>query len=92
MKVSEITLDEIIKYLQMFNPIKVMFNDLVIYNDYDSEIEVEEGLYGEILPLVVVAPSRIKNFEKSIVTSINIDIVEFHHSIIRIQGEYIESK
>lgn len=92
MKVSTITLDEIIKYLQMFNPIKVVFNDLEIFNDYDSTTEIEEGLYGEVLPLVAVAPDRIQNFKKSIVTSINIDIVEFHHSIIRIQGEYIESK
>ena len=91
MKVSTITLDEIIKYLQMFNPVKVVFNDLEIFNDYDSTTEIEEGLYGETLPLVAVAPDRIRNFKKSIVTSINIDIVEFHHSIIRIQGEYIEN-
>lgn len=88
MKTSEITLDEVIKYLQFFNPVKVTFNDLVIYNDYDSTTEIEEDIYGEVLPLVAVAPARIQSYKKSIVMSVNIDIVDFHHATIHIQGEY----
>mgnify|MGYP003427614526 CR=1 FL=1 len=35
-------------------------------------------------------PDRIWQFDKYIATSINIEIVDFHHSIITIQGEYEE--
>jgi hypothetical protein len=89
---SEITLEEILAYINNFNPIKVTFNDLVLYNDYDSEIEIEDGVYGEMLPLLKVVPDRIKNFKNSIVHSINIDIVQYHHSVIEIKGEQKKSK
>ena len=41
---SEITLDEILKHINNFNPVKVTFNDIVLYNDYDSEVEVQNGI------------------------------------------------
>ena len=88
---SEITLDEILKHINNFNPVKVTFNDVVLYNDYDSEVEVQNGIYGEIMPLLKVVPDRIQNFKKSIVYSINIEIVDFHHSVVEIKGEYKSS-
>lgn len=91
MKCSEITLYDAIRYVNNFRPAKIIFNDMVLYNDYDSEVEIEEGLYGEILPPLTVVPDRIRKFEKSIVMSINIEIVDFHHSIVMMHGEYKEN-
>lgn len=88
MKCSEITLYDTIRYVNNFCPVKIIFNDIVLYNDYDSEVEIEDGLYGEILPPLTVVPDRIQKFDKSIVTSINIEIVDFHHSIVTMHGEY----
>ena len=90
MKCSEITLYDAIRYVNNFCPVKIIFNDMVLYNDYDSEVEIEEGLYGEIFPSLAVIPDRIRKFEKSIVMSINIEIVDFHHSIVTMHGEYKE--
>lgn len=86
MKCSEITLYDAIRYVDSFCPVKIIFNDMVLYNDYDSEVEIEEGLYGEIAPPLSVVPDRIRGFEKSIVQSVEIEIVDFHHSIVMMQG------
>lgn len=87
---SELTLHEALKKVDVFCPIKIIFNGIVLYNDYDSDIEIEDGVYGEILPPLSVVPDRLWQFDKYIVASINIEIVEFHHSIVTIQGEYRE--
>lgn len=95
MKVSEITLREAIEYVDKFCPIKIIYNGTILYNDYDSNIVIDrtkdgEPIYGEIMPPMCIVPDRIMPIDKYIVTSLNIDIVEFHHSIISIQGEYKE--
>lgn len=88
--VSEITLEEIIKDIEVFCPVKVSFNGIVIYNDYDSDIVVDEfdgnKVYGELHPLSKVAPSRIRDFKDYLITSIQIIIVDYHHSIIDVHG------
>ena len=91
MKCSEITLYEVIKKVSVFAPIKIIFNDIILYNDYDSDVLIEvleDGakVYGEIHPPLAVISDRIKGFEDSIVTSLNIEIVDFHHSIVSMQG------
>lgn len=91
MKASEMKLYEIIDKLDTFNPIKATFNGRVIYNDYDSTTEVAQGIYGELYPLCMVAPDRISDFKDSIVNSIEIEIVDFHHSIIKMYGKYKKS-
>ena len=88
MKCSEITLDDVIKRVDSWCPVKIIFNNMILYNDYDSEVEITNEIYGEVAPPLSVVPDRIKKFEKSIVTSINIEIVEHHHSIVTIQGEF----
>ena len=90
MKNSEITLREAIEKIDLFCPIKIVFNGIVLYNDYDSDVEVADGIWGEIYPPINVVPDRLWQFDKYIVTDINIEIVEFHHSIISMQGEYKE--
>jgi hypothetical protein len=93
MKCSELTLLEVIKYyINHLCIAKLIFNDIVLYNDYDSETEIENGLYGEILPALSVVPDRIQKFNESIVESINIEIVDFHHCIVTMQGEYKEKR
>ena len=60
---SRLTLDEAIRHISIFNPIKVTFNNLVLYNDYDSEVEIGDNVFGETAPMVCVIPDRIKNFK-----------------------------
>lgn len=83
MRESEISLCCAIEYVDQFCPVKIIFNGVILYNDYDSEDDEHD------IPLNVI-PDRLWQFDKYIVTSINIEIVEFHHSIISIQGEYKE--
>ena len=83
MECSEITLREAITNIKDFLPVKIIFNGVVLYNDYDDD----EGESDAPLNLI---PDRIWQFDKYIATSINIEIVDFHHSIITIQGEYEE--
>ena len=45
---SELTLRDAIERLEeSFAPVKIIFNGVVLYNDYDSNAEVEAGIYGE---------------------------------------------
>ena len=78
MKCSEITLREAINMTEIFCPIKVVYDDIVLYNDYDS---------GEQFSLKLVIPMRMRGFEDRIVTDIHIEFVDFHHSIITLKGE-----
>lgn len=91
---SEMKLHEIIGKIELFSPIKITFNNLELYNDYDST-QLQESIagyyyYGEILPSIKVVPERISSYRNSIVESIEIEFTEFHHSIVRIKGKYIE--
>lgn len=87
MKCSELTLIKALSKADIFLPVKILYNDEVLYNDYDSEIEIEEGVYGEKYPPMKIIPFRIRGYENKIVTSIEIEIVDHHHSIVKLQGE-----
>lgn len=88
MKQSEITLIEAIAMLKAFAPIKITFNNIVLYNDYDSEIEVEPGLFGENKAPLEVIPERLWQAKDYIVTDITISIVQHHHSVVKLRGRY----
>ena len=88
MKQSEITLLEAIDKLDYFCPVKIMFNDIVLYNDYDDEVEVAPGIFGESKAPLDVIPERLWQIKNYIVTDIDITIVELHHSIIKFKGRY----
>ena len=88
MKQSEITLIETVAMLKAFAPIKITFNDIVLYNDYDSEIEIESGLFGENKAPLEVIPERLWQAKDYIVTDIQISIVHHHHSIVKLKGRY----
>lgn len=95
MKCSEITLREAIEYVGKFCPIKIVYNNHVLYNDYDSNVvreRTEDGdpICGEIMPPEYVVPYRIRPIDKYIITDINIEIVQHHHSIVTMQGYFEE--
>ena len=90
MKASDIKLCEIINKFDGFSVVKATFNDIEIYNDYDSTKEIGDGVYGEIYPLSMVALDRIQEFKYSIINSINIEIVDFHHVVIEMHGKYVK--
>ena len=90
MSYGQLTLRGAIEKTASFYPVKIIFNGIVLYNDYDSDIEIENGIYGEVGTPIDVVPNRIWQFDKYVVNSIDIEIIEFHHSIISIQGEYQE--
>ena len=93
MKQTEITLDAALKIVDEFCPIKVTFNNCVLYNDYDDEvpkgIDADGDLcYGEVLPPMKVIPERLHMYNSYVVTSIKIQIVQHHHSVIYLKGYY----
>ena len=89
MKCSEITLSKAIEKLDTFSPVKIVFNGIILYNDYDEDVlEIEDGVWGENRLPIDVIPERLWQFDNYIVTSLNIEIVEHHHSVVTMQGEY----
>ena len=84
MKNSTITLEEVIRYVDAFCPCKIVFNNFVLYNDYDYD---DYEMDGEAEPPLIAIPERIKNLKDIIVTSLEIEIVDFHHSVVKIYGE-----
>lgn len=91
MKQTEITLDEALKNLRGFYPVKVIFNNCILYNDYDDEVpsgEDAEGelVYGEVYPASQVIPKRLYRYNEYVVTTVNVEIVQHHHSIVTITG------
>lgn len=89
MEISERTLREVIEKLDTFAPVKIIFNGIVLYNDYDEDmIEIEEGVWGETKLPIDVIPDRLWQFDKYIVTSLSIEIVQHHHSVVKMYGKY----
>ena len=83
---------EVLEDLRVFSPIKICFNDFVLYNDYDSTEEVEPGVYGEIVPYMIAVPVRLKTALDKYdvyVSHIDIRIEHHHHSIIYLYGEKV---
>lgn len=78
-KRSEIGLDEALRKILVFNPIKIYYNRKLIWDDtldiknwisLDRSINIFKKLH----------------YNKIIITDIKIKIVEFHHSIIYLKG------
>lgn len=92
MEISEITFMEALKMVKGFCPCKVVFNGIELYNDYDSNrvIEVDEkgAIIGENKPYLSVVPERLWQYDHYMVTSIKIDIVDYHHSVISMEGYF----
>ncbi len=90
---SEITLREAIKAVSTFLPIKILVNGIVLYNDYDSEIIIDQSedgslIFGEKNPPEDVVPNRLWQFDNYLVTDVTVGIVQHHHSIVSITAHY----
>lgn len=94
-KQSEIELWEALKLLDQMNPIKVVYNKKELYNDYDSKTVLRvlangDKLYGEDTPPNVIIPVRFPELLNKRVYAINIEIVDFHHTIVYMYGEEVK--
>ena len=81
---------EVLDTLSGFCPVKICFNDTVLYNDYDSTEEIEPGVVGELEPYMIAVPMRLKTALDKYniyVDRIDIRIVHYHHSVIYLYGE-----
>ena len=91
-----LTLREVLDYIENFKPIKIVFNGKEVYNDYDSD-KVIDVLYdgtqvtGEKwgYQYVIGDCDRAGYYLDYIVDSINIEVVQQHHSIVSITGRSI---
>ena len=86
---------EVLNDLRFLAPIKICFNDKVLYNDYDSNEEIEPGIYGELWPPLDIVPVRLKTAldkYEVLVTSLDIRIVHHHHCIVYMYGDKIEKE
>lgn len=82
---------DVLRKIDIFNPVKITFNDFVLYDDYKSEVEIKKGIVGEVEPYMSAVPKRLEAALKNYniwVTKIEISIVHYHHSIIQLYGEY----
>jgi hypothetical protein len=93
-KQSEIEVWEVLKSLDPMNPIKVVYNKKELYNDYDSKTVLEvledgDKVYGENTPPDVIIPVRFPELLNKHVYAINIEVVDFHHTVVYMYGEEI---
>lgn len=75
---SSIKLFDVINGLHFAPPVKVVLNNQVLYDDYDGD---------ETKPLEAAIKERLPDFERYFVTSIKLDVVSFHHSVVKMIGE-----
>ena len=88
MKCSELSFKDILEdVLYNLSPVKIYYNNQEIYNDYDSVVEIEFDIYGEIAAPEVVIPERSPELLNKKIFSLQIEIVDFHHSIVWLKGE-----
>lgn len=89
MRQSEIYVLDVLNKLDSLAPIKISLNGIVLYNDYDSPIQIGDSeMYGETAPWQDVISSRLWQLKEYTITDIKVQIVEHHHSIISMKGFY----
>ena len=89
---SEITLSDLLNKLDSLGPVKIVYNNKELYNDYNSKTVIkvlDNGvkIYGELLPYKINIPSKFPELLNKKVYKIDIEVVEHHHSIVNIIGE-----
>lgn len=89
------TILDILNKLDLLSPVKIIFNDksshstVELYNDYDSTVEIEPGVYGELEPPQKAVPKRLEATLEDydiIITSFEVFIVDNHHSAVELYG------
>lgn len=90
MRNTERTILEVLDALYVFLPVKIYFNDkFILYNDYDSTIEVAPGVFGENSPPETAVPLRLKSVLDKYdvyIDRVDLRVVSHHHSIIYLYG------
>ena len=88
-----LTLREVLDYIENFKPIKIVFNGIEVYNDYDSNKVIEtlpDGtqIMGEKwgYQYIINDCDRAGLYLNYIVDNIEIKIVQAEHSIVNITG------
>ena len=76
---SEITFFEAVQKIQDFLPVKILFNSVVLYDDWEWD--------EDLAPTWDLLSDRLWQADKYIIDKINIEIVDFHHSIIHMKGK-----
>lgn len=85
---SEITLSELIDKLDSWGPVKIIYNNKELYNDYNSKTCIDgREIYGELFPYNIKIPSKFPELLNKKVYKINIEVVQHHHAIVNIIGE-----
>ena len=88
MKHSELSFKDILEdVLYSISPVKIYYNDKEIYNDYDNAVEIEFDIYGEMAAPEVVIPERNPELLDQKIFGLRVEIVDFHHSIVWLEGE-----
>lgn len=85
-KQSEISIIDALSMLDSFAPVKIIFNDIILYNDYDGAECGESSTWQDVLL------SRLWRAKNYVVTDINIRVVSFHHAIVSMRGKYEPEK
>ena len=80
---SEVSIIEAVQGLESFSPIKITFNGVVLYDDWD---------FDEIKPPIETLQNRLWRYDNYVVTSISIKVVDFHHSFVHLNGELKEDR
>lgn len=89
-KNSQLSITDVLELIKGFGPIKIVYNNVVLYNDYDSTEESKDGIIGETEPYQTAIEKRLYPMLKDnniIISSVEIKIVHFHHSIVYLTGE-----
>lgn len=81
---SEITFTCAMQRVQDFLPVKILFNGIVLYDDWDFD--------ETLAPTVDLLSQRLWQADRYLVDEINIKIVDFHHSIVSMKGHIEEVK
>lgn len=80
---------DVLENIKAFSPVKICFNNIVLYNDWDVN---DANCTGESEPYDIAVPERLKDVLDNYdvwVTKFEVIIVDYHHSLIYMAGEKI---
>ena len=80
---NNLTLEQAIEKISTFNPVKIYYNNSILWN---SELEIDDEFVTFEKAFSLFAYTN-KNWESYRVFNIEIQIIDFHHSIIHLYGK-----
>lgn len=80
---TDITLDDALQRINIWSPVLIYYNDFIVWDDENTIFGVDWIPYADAI-------QNFKNnntdWQKIRITTIDIEIVQFHHSIIHLKG------